>query len=104
MTDAQARAPLPCRPRTCGPHRPPRRPPYPPGPCLRAHPHHLLATVLAVALVGASVALAVLLTVAVPRVVRPRSDGLRSPSWERRRRTPAWGEQPFQGPPRMELV
>jgi len=38
---------------------------------------HVVAAVLAVALVGAYVALAVLLTVAVLRVVRPRLDGHR---------------------------
>jgi hypothetical protein len=40
---------------------------------------HVVAAVLAVALVGAYVALAVLLVVAVLRVVRPRSPDQRSP-------------------------
>jgi len=38
---------------------------------------HVVAAVLAVALVGAYVALAVLLIVAIQRVVRPRLDGHR---------------------------
>ncbi len=51
----------------------------------------VVAAVLAAALVGAYVALAVLFTVAVLRVVRSRPDGHRSPSGERRRSLPAWG-------------
>jgi hypothetical protein len=58
---------------------------------------HLLAVVLAVALVGASVALAVLLIVAVLRVVRPRLDGHRQPSWERRRSSLMWRSWPSNG-------
>jgi hypothetical protein len=38
---------------------------------------HVVAAVLAAALVGAYVVLAILLLVAVPRVVRPRSPGRR---------------------------
>ncbi len=44
---------------------------------------HVVATILAAALIGAYMALAVLLIVAVLRVVRPRSPGRRSPMGER---------------------
>jgi len=41
---------------------------------------HVVAAILAAALVGAYLALAALLLVAVPRVVRPRPDGHHEPS------------------------